>query len=64
MHHAHAAGHARVRVASGHLEGELAPAGEHAVAQSPGGEPVSAETSSGPVPQYGRTFTLQLTGSY
>jgi outer membrane receptor protein involved in Fe transport len=26
--------------------------------------PVSAETSSGPVPQYGRTFTLQLTGSY
>ncbi len=26
--------------------------------------PVSAESSSGPVPQYGRTFTLQLTGSY
>ncbi len=26
--------------------------------------PVSAETSSGPVPQYGRTFTLQLTGSF
>ncbi len=26
--------------------------------------PVSAETSLGPVPQYGRTFTLQLTGSY
>jgi outer membrane receptor for ferrienterochelin and colicins len=26
--------------------------------------PVSAETSLGPVPQYGRTFTLQLTGSF
>jgi len=26
--------------------------------------PVSAESSTGPVPQYGRTFTLQLTGSY
>jgi outer membrane receptor for ferrienterochelin and colicins len=26
--------------------------------------PVSAESSSGPVPQYGRTFTLQLTGSF
>jgi outer membrane receptor for ferrienterochelin and colicins len=26
--------------------------------------PVSAESSSGPVTQYGRTFTLQLTGSY
>jgi outer membrane receptor protein involved in Fe transport len=26
--------------------------------------PVSSETSSAPVPQYGRTFTLQLTGSF
>jgi outer membrane receptor protein involved in Fe transport len=26
--------------------------------------PVSAESAPGPVPQYGRTFTLQLTGSY
>jgi outer membrane receptor for ferrienterochelin and colicin len=26
--------------------------------------PVSAETSTGAIPQYGRTFTLQLTGSY
>lgn len=26
--------------------------------------PVSAESSNGPLPQYGRTFTLQLTGSY
>jgi outer membrane receptor for ferrienterochelin and colicins len=26
--------------------------------------PVSAESSDGPVPQYGRTFTLQLTGSF
>jgi outer membrane receptor for ferrienterochelin and colicins len=26
--------------------------------------PVSTETSLGPVPQYGRTFTLQLTGSF
>jgi outer membrane receptor protein involved in Fe transport len=26
--------------------------------------PVSSETSTAPVPQYGRTFTLQLTGSY
>jgi outer membrane receptor protein involved in Fe transport len=26
--------------------------------------PVSAESSSGAVPQYGRTFTLQLTGSF
>ncbi len=26
--------------------------------------PVSAESSIGPVPQYGRTFTLQLTGTY
>jgi outer membrane receptor protein involved in Fe transport len=26
--------------------------------------PVSAESSQGPVPQYGRTFTLQLTGTY
>ncbi|MFL5345523.1 MAG: TonB-dependent receptor domain-containing protein [Hyalangium sp.] len=26
--------------------------------------PVSAESSTAPVPQYGRTFTLQLTGTY
>jgi outer membrane receptor for ferrienterochelin and colicins len=26
--------------------------------------PVSAESSQGPVPQYGRTFSLQITGSY
>ena len=26
--------------------------------------PVSAESSSGAIPQYGRTFTLQLTGTY